>query len=91
MSHFGALVPHSLFDKLSHCTHVKTLESGKIDAELCISVLTKEPANFCEFISHTDIKRLLVRLVPQDHSTWSYCHSFVVHCPTNLSNILLVC
>ena len=63
MPHFSAMVPHALLNKLSHGAHVKTLKSGKIDAKLCISVPAKETAYFCELISNTNVKRLLVWLV----------------------------
>lgn len=91
MSHLTALVPNALLDKLPHCAHVKALKSGKIDAELGVRMLTKEPADFCELISNTDIKGLFVRLISQDHSTRGNSHSFVVHSPAYLSNVVLIC
>ena len=91
MPHFRALVPHSLLNKLSHCTHVKTLESCKINAELCISMLAKETAYFSKLIGNSDIKGLFMWLVPQDNTTRSHCNFFVVHCPANLSNVILIC
>lgn len=53
-------------------------------------MLTKEPADFCELIGGADIKRLLVRLISQDHSTRCNSHPFVVHSPANLSNVVLI-
>ena len=91
MSHLGTLVPHALLNKLSHCAHVKALKGGKVNAKLCVSVLGKETAYFCELISNTNVKRLFVWLVAQNNTTWSYCNFFVVHCPAYLSNVILVC
>lgn len=91
MPHFSALVPHALLYELPHCAHVKALESGKIDAKLGISVLAKETAYFGKLVGNSDVKGLFVGLVSQDDTTRSHCNSFVVHCPANLANIILIC
>jgi hypothetical protein len=54
-------------------------------------MLTEEAADLGELVGHSDVKRLLVRLLLQDNSARSNRHFLVVHCPTYFANVVLVC